>query len=212
MQELMTRDRTGLVRRHVAVLFADLSGFTALVESVPPETVYARVAPMLDEFALLVTEYGGLIQQVLGDGFMAVFGLVPASAPAAADDVVERAVQAGLAVVRVGGNAPASLPVHVGVECGEVLVSPSWQSASFGVWGRAVTVAARLCDLAGPSTVYVGPQAARRGGERILDTWADGSTTILHTRLKGMEQELVVHGATVLDRPARLAASRTASC
>jgi len=195
MQGLMqTRDRTGLVRRHVAVLFADLSGFTALVESVPPETVYERVAPVLDELALLVTEYGGLIQQVLGDGFMAVFGLGPASAQAEADEV-ERAVQAGLALA-LGGNAPSSLPVHVGVECGEVLVSPSWQSASFGVWGRAVTVAARLCDLAGPSTVYVGPEAARRGGERILETWADGSTTILRTRLKGMARELVVHGAT----------------
>jgi len=195
MQGLMpTRDRTGLVRRHVAVLFADLSGFTALVESVPPETVYERVAPVLDELALLVTEYGGLIQQVLGDGFMAVFGLGPASARAGADEV-ESAVQAGLALA-LGGNAPSSLPVHVGVECGEVLVSPSWQSASFGVWGRAVTVAARLCDLAGPSTVYVGPEAARRGGERILETWADGSTTILRTRLKGMARELVVHGAT----------------
>ena len=197
MQGLMsTRDRTGLERRHVAVLFADLSGFTALVESVPPETVYERVAPMLDELALLVTECGGLIQQVLGDGFMAVFGLGPLSARAAADDEVACAVQAALMVVRVGRNAPLSLPVHVGVECGEVLVSPSWQSASFGVWGRAVTVAARLCDLAGPSTVYVGPQAARRGGERILRTWADGSTTIVHARLKGMAQELVVHGAT----------------
>ncbi|GIF22124.1 class 3 adenylate cyclase [Actinoplanes tereljensis] len=193
---MLTRDRTGLERRHVAVLFVDLSGFTALVESAPPETVYERVAPVLDELALLVTEYGGMIQQVLGDGFMAVFGLGPASARTAAGEEVEHAVQAGLMVVRVGGNAPLSLPAHVGVECGEVLVSPSWQSATFGVWGRAVTVASRLCDLAGPNTVYVGPQAARCGGERILDTWADGSTTILHARLKGMAQEIVVHGAT----------------
>src|SRR5689334_24829344 len=93
-----TRDGTSVVRRHVAVLFADLSGFTALVESVPPETVYERVAPVLDELALLVTEYGGQIQQVLGDGFMAVFGLGPA--PARADEEVACAVQAGLAVAR----------------------------------------------------------------------------------------------------------------
>ncbi|WP_203788824.1 adenylate/guanylate cyclase domain-containing protein [Paractinoplanes rishiriensis] len=193
---MSTHDRTGLVRRHVAVLFVDLSGFTALVESVPPETVYERVAPMLDELALLVTEYGGLIQQVLGDGFMAVFGLGSAPARAAADDEVTCAVQAGLMAVLASRQAPLSLPAHAGVECGEVLVSPPWQSASFGVWGRAVTVAARLCDLAGPSTVYVGPQAARRGGERILETWADGSATILHAHLKGMAQEIVVHGAT----------------
>ncbi|MEV4352556.1 adenylate/guanylate cyclase domain-containing protein [Actinoplanes sp. NPDC049596] len=191
-----TRDGTSVVRRHVAVLFADLSGFTALVETVPPEMVYERVAPRLDELALLVTEHGGLIQQVLGDGFMAVFGLGPAG------DEVTCAVQAALRVVRAGGDAPPGLPVHVGVECGEVLVSPSWESARYGVWGRAVTVASRLCDRAGPGSVYVGPQAARRGGDHILRTWPYGSTTVLRTRLKGMTGEVVVHASAPKDGPA----------
>ena len=195
------REQTGLERRQAAVLFVDLTGFATLVDSVQPETVYERVAPMMDEFVLLVTEYGGMIQQVLGDGFMAVFGLGSAFAPGAADEVA-CAVQAGLMLVRAGAGAPRSLPVHVGVECGEVLVSPSWQPASFGIWGRAVTVAARLCALAGPSTMYVGPQAAQRGGQRLLETWADGSTTMLRTRLKGIAGEFVVHGATWLGAPA----------
>jgi len=176
-------------RRQVAVLFADICGFTRLVESAEPEAVYRIMRPLLDDLVGCVHAYGGEVQQVLGDGFMAVFGL-----RRSLGDEGERATAAACAMLRAG--RPGRPDVHVGVECGEVLVSPSWQSASFGVWGRAVTVAARLCDLAGPSTVYVGPQAARRGGERILKTWADGFTTIVHARLKGMAQELVVHGAT----------------
>jgi class 3 adenylate cyclase len=62
-------------RATVAVLFADLSGFSRLVEAVDPEVVYAVIRPMMDEFVTLVRAHGGEIQQVLGDGFMSVFGL-----------------------------------------------------------------------------------------------------------------------------------------
>src|SRR2546429_3454499 len=65
----------GAQRRQVAVLFADISGFTRLVESVDPETVYQVVRPLMDELALRVRLHDGEIQQILGDGFMAVFGL-----------------------------------------------------------------------------------------------------------------------------------------
>ena len=53
-------------RRHAAVLFADLSGFTALVDRLEPEDVYARVRPLIDELVMLVGIHGGAIQQVLG--------------------------------------------------------------------------------------------------------------------------------------------------
>jgi class 3 adenylate cyclase len=151
-----------LARRHVAVLFADLTGFTALVDAVEPEVVYARIRPFMDELVFLVELYGGDIQQVLGDGFMAVFGL-RAGGP---DDPVAQAVRAAEALVAAGNGRGGRLPVHVGVECGEVLLSPSWEPARFGVWGRAVIVAKRLCDLAGAGTVRLGPAAARaRGGD-----------------------------------------------
>jgi class 3 adenylate cyclase len=140
-------------RRSAAVLFADISGFTGLVEMFDPEVVYQTVRPLMDELVLLVERYGGEVQQVLGDGFMAVFGL-----RATLGDEAERAVRAARALVSVPTD-PDQPPVHAGVEYGSVLVTPSWEPARFGVWGRPVTIARRLCEVAGPGQVHVGPGA-----------------------------------------------------
>src|SRR5690348_5908105 len=105
-------------RRPAAVLFADLSGFTALVDRLEPEDVFACVRPLIDEMVVLVKTHGGEIQQVLGDGFMAVFGL-----RSDADDArgtARAAVASGVALVGAGRDLSGRLPVHVGVECGEV--------------------------------------------------------------------------------------------
>jgi class 3 adenylate cyclase len=172
-------------RRNVAILFADLSGFTRLVEKVDPELVYATVRPIMDESVELVNAHGGDIQQVLGDGFMAVFGL--RTEPG---DEALRAVRVGLALVKATAGKRGRLPVHVGIECGEVLVSPSWEPAGFAVWGRAVTLASRLCDLAGPGTIHIGPQAFALVGPDI------GLTPPVRARLKGTPGHVLVRRVT----------------
>jgi len=141
-------------RRFTAVLFADLSGFTELVETVEPEVVYQMVRPLMDDLVAIARRFGGSIQQVLGDGFMCVFGLHETHG-----DEAERAVRAGLALVAAGGAEQVRPSVHVGIEHGEVFVTPSWPPAGYGVWGRAVNLAARLCALAGPGEVQIGPGA-----------------------------------------------------
>lgn len=169
------------------MLFADISGFTQLVESVDPHTVFQTVRPLLDELAVLVRLHDGRIQQVMGDGFMSVFGLESAPAPAPAPapcDVAERAVQAGLALVAAGRP---QLGVHVGIEYGEVLVTPAWETAEYTVWGRVVNLAKRLCDLAGPSQVQVGPTAYARVGSEM------GSAVPVLAALKGIEGEVLSH-------------------
>jgi class 3 adenylate cyclase len=173
-------------RRHVAVLFADISGFTRLVETSDPEVVYDVVRPLMDELVLLVNLHEGEIQQVLGDGFMAVFGLRSTTG-----DEAERAVRAGLALVGAGGTDLARPAVHVGVECGEVLVTPSWEPAGFGVWGRAVNLAKRLCDVAGPGELQVGPAAYARIGRP-----ACGAEPVI-ARLKGFSGAVVSHRVTL---------------
>lgn len=175
------RDTVAGRRMHVAVLFADLSGFTNLVESVDPEMVYEVVRPIMDEFVALVHAHQGDIQQVLGDGFMSVFGLRTQPGEEAL-----RAVRAGVALVAAAGNKPGRLPVHVGIECGEVLVSPSWEPAGFAVWGRAVTVASRLCDLAGPGTIHIGPRTAELVGLEV------GLGQPVRAHLEGTPGEMLV--------------------
>jgi class 3 adenylate cyclase len=184
-----TTDISAQRRTDVAVLFADLSGFSGLVESVDPEMVYATVRPIMDESVTLVDAYGGDIQQVLGDGFMAVFGLRTEPGDLAFNAAL-RAVRVGMALVAATANKPGRLPVHVGIECGEVLVSPSWQPAGFAVWGRAVTVASRLCDLAGPGNIHIGPRTFELVGPDI------GHTPPVRARLKGTRGHVLVRRVT----------------
>jgi class 3 adenylate cyclase len=196
MQALEINRSVDLGRRHVAVLFADLSGFTALVESTQPEAVYERVRPIMDQLVSLVCAHGGEIQQVLGDGFMAVFGL-NRQGPRRGDEVA-MAVRAGLELLAVGGDThrrPEALPVHIGIESGEVLVSPSWDPARFAVWGRAVTVAKRLCDLAGGGTMHIGPQAFDGGARAALAGVAGPAAPVL-AKLRGIVGEVVLHRVT----------------
>ena len=75
------------------MLFADLSGYTALAESLDPEEVYSFLRPTMLELQRVVESFGGSVPQIQGDGFMAVFGV-----PTAHEDDAERAVRAALAV------------------------------------------------------------------------------------------------------------------
>jgi class 3 adenylate cyclase len=176
------RNHVPVHRRQVAVLFADLSGFTRLVESVDPEMVYELVRPLMDELVSLVRAHVGDIQQVLGDGFMSVFGLDSQNG-----DEAVRALRAGVALVAAGSEHGTRLPVHVGIECGEVLVSPSWEPAGFAVWGRAVTLAKRLCDLAGPGTVHIGPRAFELAGQSVE------CASPIRAHLEGIVDDVLVH-------------------
>ena len=165
-----------------AVLFADLTGFTELVETVEPEIVYQVVRPLMDDLVAIARRFGGEIQQVLGDGFMCVFGLGDA-----VGDEADRAVRAGLALVAAGGPAVVRPWVHAGVEYGEVFVTPSWPPAGYGVWGRPVNLAQRLCALAGPGELQVGPGAYARAAASV------GPSRSAPARLKGMLGPVVTH-------------------
>jgi class 3 adenylate cyclase len=168
-------------RRQVAVLFADITGFTRLTETVDPEIVYQRVGPLLNVLAFHVHRYHGEIQQVLGDGFMAAFGLHFTQG-----DEAERAVRAGQAMLEVGGSEPANLDIHVGIEFGEVLVTHSWEPAAFGVWGHAVNVARRLCEAAAPAQLVLGPAAFNRCQHQV-------DSLAVRLQLHGITRPVVAH-------------------
>ena len=61
-------------RRQVTVLFADLTGFTALSERLDPEVVRAFQTALFDTLAQAIARYDGFVEKFVGDAVMAVFG------------------------------------------------------------------------------------------------------------------------------------------
>jgi class 3 adenylate cyclase len=140
----MSADSTA-ERRVVTVLFGDLSDFTAWAEDVDPERVGVVIDHVLAELSRAVSDCGGTVDKLTGDGIMAVFG-----APTAHEDDTERAVRAAAqmqtAVRRLmaeesGGGRRMGL--RVGLNTGEVLAGVQ-ASLAYTVVGDTVNTAARL--------------------------------------------------------------------
>ena len=156
-------------RRVVSVLFCDVVGFTAASDGADPEDVQARMQAYYGRLRPVVERFGGLVEKLLGDGVMAVFGV-----PVAHEDDAERAVRAGLAIVEavreLGVDAVGSgLAVRVGVNTGEVLVDLGAHQAGEGeLLGDVVNLAARIQSAAPVNGVVVG-EATFRATSRVFE-------------------------------------------
>jgi len=149
-------------RRQVTVLFADLSGYTAIAESMDPEAVKALVDRCLRRLGEEVVRYGGTVDKYIGDNVMAIFG-----APVAHEDDAERAVRAALgmqaAMTEINESLAFShgveIALRVGVNTGEVLAGAVGEE--YTVIGDTVNVAARLQTAAEIGSVTVGERTVR---------------------------------------------------
>ena len=124
-------DREG-ERRQVAVLFADLAGYTALSNELDAEEVHALLGRFFDRADRIVEEHGGHIDKHIGDCVMAVFG-----APVAHGNDAERAVRAALAI----RDAMPELSARVGRPLASTSASPAarWWPAAPGAPATAST-------------------------------------------------------------------------
>ena len=120
--------------------------------------MHAFLRPAMTALRLIVEEHGGVVPQVMGDGFMAVFGV-----PMIHEDDAERAVRAAVALrdrhraLNAEPEAGVRIPqVHSGVNTGEVLVAPSREAMGFSVTGDTVNTASRIAGLAGGGRILVG--------------------------------------------------------
>ena len=155
-------------RKLVTVLFVDLTGYTALSASLDPEEVYRFLRPGLLALQRIVERFGGTVPQLMGDGFMAIFGV-----PSTHEDDAERAVRAALAVrehVTELNAARREIPfpeVHAGINSGEVMVAPSSERSGFAVIGDTVNTASRLADLAPGGVILVDERTRGRSAHAV---------------------------------------------
>src|SRR5215831_2988458 len=144
-------------RKLVTILFADVTGWTALGEALEPEDVRALVSRYYQHARRVIAAHGGTLEKFIGDATMAVFGL-----PHVHGNDAERALAAALALRAAVADDPVLAPhfaVHTGVSTGEVATahpSPDPATADALVTGDVVNTAARLYDAAEAGEILAG--------------------------------------------------------
>ena len=129
--------------RHVAVLFVDVVGSTALAESLDQQEVVRRLNAFFGVVIEVVQDQGGWVNKFEGDAVLCVFG-----APVAVDDATTSALRAARELaVRL---RPLDVDAAVGVAAGPVVAGHVGTESRFEytVIGDPVNAAARLTDLA----------------------------------------------------------------
>jgi class 3 adenylate cyclase len=146
-------------RRLVTVLFADVTGSTALGDELDPEDLRVLLSRYYAIAKDVVTAHGGTVEKFIGDAVMAVFGLRQAHG-----DDATRALAAAIEMrdrVRSDPKLGDRLPIRLGVNTGDVVASRDESSGDFLVTGDAVNVAARLQQAASAWAILAGERTVR---------------------------------------------------
>jgi adenylate cyclase len=138
--------------RSVTVLFADIVDFTALSESLNPETLVRILNGYFEAASTAVTRHGGHVAKFIGDGVMAIFGAPESNAWHAMDAVIAAvALRDSIASYNdeLRGQGLPPLDVRIGVHSGNVVagVVGSRENLEYTVIGDVVNTAARIESL-----------------------------------------------------------------
>jgi class 3 adenylate cyclase/tetratricopeptide (TPR) repeat protein len=187
-------------RKQVTVLFADLKGSMELLADRDPEEARKLLDPVLERMMEAVHRYEGTVNQVMGDGIMALFG-----APLAHEDHAVRACYAALrmqeAVKRYAEEVRrahgAAVRIRVGLNSGEVVVRAigSDLHIDYTAVGQTTHLAARMEQLADPGSVLLTP-ATLALAEDFIQVRSLGPTPV-----KGVSEPVEVYellGATAV--------------
>jgi class 3 adenylate cyclase len=159
---LSRRDRIEGERKHVTVMFCDMEGFTPLSELLGIEEAYAIMDQVYEILIHKVHDYEGTVNEMTGDGIMALFG-----APVALEDAPQRAIRSSLAIHRemakfsdqLKQEKKDALPVkmRIGIHTGPVVVGTVGNDlrVEFKAVGDTVNLASRMEGQAQPGTTYI---------------------------------------------------------
>src|SRR5262249_29206289 len=169
-------------RKQVTVLFADLKGSMELLADRDPEEARKILDPVLERMMEAVHRYEGTVNQVMGDGILALFG-----APLAHEDHAVRACYAALRMQQSvkryaeGVQRASGVPIQirVGLNSGDVVVRSigSDLHMDYTAVGRTTHLAARMEQLPAPGTILVRPETVRLA-EGFVHVRADGPTQV----------------------------------
>jgi len=168
--------QAGLIRaerKHVTVLFADISGSTEIIVGRDPEEARLKLDSVIEVMIEAVHLFGGTVNQILGDGIKALFG-----APIALED---HAVRACLAATRMQGNLSRAgnpgedqggdtISIRVGIASGEVVMRSLATDfhLDYTAMGETTHLAARLEQIAEPGTILCSAATARLSDPKVV--------------------------------------------
>ncbi|MGD8985332.1 MAG: adenylate/guanylate cyclase domain-containing protein [Desulfobacteraceae bacterium] len=178
-------------RKHVTVLFSDLSGYTAMSEKLDPEEVKEITSRIFSDISKVIDKYEGFVEKFVGDAVMALFGV-----PKAHEDDPIRAIKVAREIhelvdalsPEVEKRVGQPISMHTGINTGLVVTGEvDMEKGTHGVAGDPINLASRLSSLAGAGEILVGPVTYRR---------AEGHFTfeaLEPTTLKGKAKLIQVH-------------------
>jgi class 3 adenylate cyclase/tetratricopeptide (TPR) repeat protein len=159
---LSQKDRIEGERKQVTVVFADMEGFTGLLDQLGIEDAYSVMDKVYEILIRKVHDYEGVVNEMTGDGIMALFG-----APIALEDAPQKAIRTAYAIhkemakfsermKRKQGQA-ISIKMRIGIHTGPVVVGTLGNDfrLEFKAVGDTVNLASRMEGLAAPGTTYV---------------------------------------------------------
>ena len=159
---LSQRDKIEGEHKLVTVMFCDMKGFTPLDDKLSPEEVYAMMDQVYEILIHKVHDYEGTVNEMTGDGIMALFG-----APIALEDAPQRAIRSAMAIHREitlfnekikqeKGDYPP-IKMRIGIHTGPVVVGTLGNDlrVEFKAVGDTVNLASRMENLAEPGTTYI---------------------------------------------------------
>jgi len=153
-------------RKHVTVLFSDLTGYTAMSEKLDPEEVKEITSRIFGEISKIVANYDGFIEKYAGDAVLAIFGV-----PKAHEDDPIRAVKAAREIhelvdaisPEVENRIGQPISTHTGINTGLVVTGEvDMERGTHGVAGDTINLASRLSNLAKPGEILVNVDTCRQ--------------------------------------------------
>lgn len=180
------------VQKYVCIMFLDIRDFTPFASSRTPAEVIAYQNDVFGFMIEIVTRYHGVINQFMGDGFMATFG-----APVSYDSDVRNAYQAAVEIVKEVNerSASAAIPstrIGIGLHAGEVVAGNVGTDVrkQYSITGTTVITAARIEQL---NKQYASQLLI---SETVADELGDDElkeSEVFETKLKGMEHPIKVY-------------------